>query len=38
MEKKIWRSRILDKRFRNIDAEISVRRSVGCENKKQCRT
>jgi hypothetical protein len=30
---KIWRDEILDKKFRNIDPEINVRRSVGCKSK-----
>jgi hypothetical protein len=34
-ENKIWRDEILDKRFENIDAEIGIRRSVGCKNKDE---
>jgi hypothetical protein len=32
---KIWRRQILDKRCRNIDPEIGIRRTVGCKNKEQ---
>jgi hypothetical protein len=28
----IWNDPILDKRFRNIDAEIGIRRAVGCKD------
>jgi hypothetical protein len=31
---KIWGDEILIKRFRNIDAGIGIRRTVGCKNKE----
>jgi hypothetical protein len=34
-ETKIWRDKILVKRFRNINTETGIRRIVGCKNKEQ---
>jgi hypothetical protein len=31
---KIWRSRIVDKKFRNINAEMDIRRIVGCKKEE----
>jgi hypothetical protein len=33
--REIWWHQISDRRFRNINAEISIRRTVGCKNKEQ---
>jgi hypothetical protein len=33
----IWGDDILDKGFKNTDAEIGIRGKVGCKNKEQCR-
>jgi hypothetical protein len=35
VKKKIWRDKILVKRFRNINTETGIRRTVGCKNKEQ---
>jgi hypothetical protein len=32
--KKMWREKILDKRFWNIDPEIGIRKIAGCKNKE----
>jgi hypothetical protein len=32
---KVWRNGILDKRFKNTDAEIGIRRIIRCMNKEQ---
>jgi hypothetical protein len=31
---KIWRNEILYKKFMNIDADMGIRRIVGCKNNK----
>jgi hypothetical protein len=32
---KVWKVEILDKKYRNIDIEMGIRRAVGCKNKDQ---
>jgi hypothetical protein len=32
---KFWKVEILDKKYRNVDAEMGIRRTVGCKNKGQ---
>jgi hypothetical protein len=35
--KEIWRDESLDKRYWKIDAEMEIRRLVGCKNKERCK-